>query len=51
MFAIEQGRLYHLPLQQSSERLITMGLLAPQEESLGPGSRQLRQLLLAIHKK
>ncbi|GHG70056.1 LysR family transcriptional regulator [Alishewanella longhuensis] len=48
---LEQGRLFHLPLQQSSERLITMGLLAPQEETLGPGSRQLRQLLLAIHKK
>lgn len=48
---LEQGRLVHLPLQQSSERLISMGLLAPQEETLGPGSRQLRQLLLAIHKK
>lgn len=43
--------LYRLPLQQSSERLVPMSLLAPQEETLGPGSRQLRQLLLATHQK
>lgn len=47
---LKEGRLFHLPLQQSSERLGTMSLVVPQEETLGPGSRQLRQLLLAIHK-
>ncbi|MCB5226263.1 LysR family transcriptional regulator [Alishewanella sp. 16-MA] len=43
--------LFRLPLQQSTERFAPMSLLAPQEESLGPGSRQLRQLLLAVHQK
>ncbi|MCC5450377.1 LysR family transcriptional regulator [Rheinheimera sp. UJ51] len=43
--------LFRLPLQQSTERFVPMSLLAPQEESLGPGSRQLRQLLLAVHQK
>jgi hypothetical protein len=28
-----------------------MSLLTPKEEKLGPGSRQLRQLILAIHGK
>lgn len=48
---LESRVLQQLPLQQSSERLVPMSLLAPQEETLGPGSRQLRQLLLAIHNK
>ncbi|WP_423186966.1 LysR family transcriptional regulator [Alishewanella sp. d11] len=48
---LENRVLQQLPLQQSSERLVPMSLLAPQEEALGPGSRQLRQLLLAIHDK
>lgn len=48
---LNEKRLYRLPLQHSSERLVSMGLVAPQEETLGPGSRQLRQLLLAAHQK
>lgn len=48
---IEQGLLHRLPLTQSSERLAPMSLLTPKEEKLGPGSRQLRQLILAIHGK
>lgn len=48
---LEAGQLCRLPLKQSTERLVPMSLLAPQEETLGPGSRQLRQLLLAAHQK
>ncbi|MDD4864557.1 MAG: LysR family transcriptional regulator [Alishewanella agri] len=48
---LENGQLCRLPLKQSTERLVPMSLLAPQEETLGPGSRQLRQLLLAAHQK
>lgn len=48
---LESGQLCRLPLKQSTERLVPMSLLAPQEETLGPGSRQLRQLLLAAHQK
>lgn len=48
---LQQHTLCRLPLQQSTERLVPMSLLAPQEETLGPGSRQLRQLLLAAHQK
>ncbi|OCW97583.1 LysR family transcriptional regulator [Alishewanella sp. HH-ZS] len=48
---LDTGQLCRLPLKQSTERLVPMSLLAPQEETLGPGSRQLRQLLLAAHQK
>lgn len=48
---LENGQLCRLPLKQSTERLVPMSLLAPQEETLGPGSRQLRRLLLAAHQK
>jgi DNA-binding transcriptional LysR family regulator len=48
---LDSGVLYRLPLQQSSERLVPMSLLTPKEEKLGPGSRQLRQLILALHGK
>jgi DNA-binding transcriptional LysR family regulator len=48
---IAEGVLCRLPLTQSSERLAPMSLLTPKEEKLGPGSRQLRQLILAIHGK
>lgn len=48
---ITEGVLCRLPLTQSSERLAPMSLLTPKEEKLGPGSRQLRQLILAIHGK
>lgn len=48
---LNTGQLCRLPLKQSTERLVPMSLLAPQEETLGPGSRQLRQLLLAAHQK
>jgi len=48
---IQQRLLHRLPLTQSSERLAPMSLLTPKEEKLGPGSRQLRQLILAMHGK
>ncbi len=48
---LAEGLLRRLPLQQSSERLVPMSLLTPKEEKLGPGSRQLRQLILALHGK
>jgi DNA-binding transcriptional LysR family regulator len=48
---LAEGSLRRLPLQQSSERLVPMSLLTPKEEKLGPGSRQLRQLILALHGK
>jgi DNA-binding transcriptional LysR family regulator len=48
---VDSGVLKRLPLSQSSERLAPMSLLTPKEEKLGPGSRQLRQLLLAVHGK
>lgn len=48
---LTKGQLCRLPLQQSTERLVPMSLLAPQEEALGPGSRHLRQLLLAAHRQ
>lgn len=44
---IAQQQLVQIPLQQSSARVIQLGLLAPKEDKLGPGGRQLRQLLLA----
>lgn len=44
---IAQQQLIQIPLQQSSARVIQLGLLAPKEDKLGPGGRQLRQLLLA----
>lgn len=46
---LASGLLWRLPLEQSSERLVPLSLLTPKEEKLGPGSRQLRQLILAIH--
>ncbi|WP_333606818.1 LysR family transcriptional regulator [Arsukibacterium sp.] len=46
---LQQGSLVQLPLSQSSEKLVPMALLTPQEDALGPGSRQLRQLLLQAH--
>jgi len=48
---LAEGSLCRLALQQSSERLVPMSLLTPKEEKLGPGSRQLRQLILALHGK
>ncbi len=48
---LDNGQLLRLPLKQSSERLVPMSILTPKEEKLGPGSRQLRQLILALHGK
>lgn len=48
---LDNGLLLRLPLKQSSERLVPMSILTPKEEKLGPGSRQLRQLILALHGK
>ncbi len=49
--ALAQGELIQLQLNNSSERLVPMSILTPQEETLGPGSKQLRQLILAEHRK
>lgn len=48
---LQSGQLTRLSLDQGAERVIPMSLLTPKEEKLGPGSRQLRQLILAIHGK
>ena len=49
--AIAEGSLVRLQLKQSSERLIPMSLIIPKEDKLGPGSRQLKQILLSLHGK
>lgn len=49
--ALAKGDLIQLQLNNSSERLVPMSLLTPQEETMGPGSKQLRQLILAEHGK
>jgi DNA-binding transcriptional LysR family regulator len=49
--ALEAGSLVRLQLNQSSERQIPLSLVIPKEDKLGPGGRQLRQLILAIHGK
>jgi DNA-binding transcriptional LysR family regulator len=49
--ALAQGSLVQLSLNQSSERIAAMSLVVPKEETLGPGSKQLRQLILAAHQK
>ena len=49
--ALACGALVRLKVNNSSERLASISLIAPQEETLGPGSKQLRQLLLAVHNK
>jgi DNA-binding transcriptional LysR family regulator len=49
--ALAKGDLVQIQLNNSSERLVPMSLLTPQEETLGPGSKQLRQLILAEHFK
>lgn len=48
---LQNGTLARLNVINGSERLVTLSLLAPKEETLGPGSRQLRQLILAEHQK
>ncbi|HAW93476.1 MULTISPECIES: LysR family transcriptional regulator [unclassified Arsukibacterium] len=48
---LANGDLVQIQLSNSSERLVPMALLTPQEETLGPGSKQLRQLILAEHLK
>jgi DNA-binding transcriptional LysR family regulator len=47
---IQQGILVRLMIPQSSARVVPLALVTPKEETLGPGSRQLRELLLAEHK-
>jgi DNA-binding transcriptional LysR family regulator len=47
---IKDGTLKRLPITQSSARAVPLALVTPKEETLGPGSRQLRELLLAEHK-
>ena len=49
--AISGGHLVRLQLKQSSERLIPLSLIVPKEDKLGPGGRQLKQILLAEHGK
>lgn len=47
---LELGHLIKLTIAQSSARVMPLALVTPKEETLGPGSRQLRELLLAEHK-
>ncbi len=47
---LKQGVLIRLTIAQSSARIVPLALVTPKEETLGPGSRQLRELLLAEHK-
>ncbi len=47
---LKQGILVRLTITQSSARIVPLALVTPKEETLGPGSRQLRELLLAEHK-
>ena len=49
--ALSQGSLIQLNMKQSSERIAAISLVTPKEETLGPGSKQLRQLILAAHQK
>lgn len=49
--AINDGSLVKLNVANASERQATISLVAPQEDTLGPGSKQLRQLILAAHLK
>ena len=49
--ALNAGSLVKLNLTQGSERVAAISLVTPQEETLGPGSKQLRQLILAAHQK
>jgi DNA-binding transcriptional LysR family regulator len=49
--ALAQGTLVQLKLNQSSERIAAISLVTPKEETLGPGSKHLRQLILAAHQK
>lgn len=49
--ALQQGRLVRLQLNQSTERQIPMSLVIPKLDKLGPGGRQLRQIILAAHGK
>ncbi|MDX3772776.1 LysR family transcriptional regulator [Chromatiaceae bacterium AAb-1] len=48
---LKNGRLVQLNVINGSERQASLSLLAPKEETLGPGSKQLRQLILAEHQK
>ncbi|HSG51883.1 MAG TPA: LysR family transcriptional regulator [Rheinheimera sp.] len=49
--AIKEGKLVQLNMPHSSERIAAISLVTPKEETLGPGSKQLRQLILAAHQK
>ncbi|MDP5141176.1 LysR family transcriptional regulator [Rheinheimera baltica] len=48
---IATGALVQIDLNQNSERVAAISLVTPKEETLGPGSKQLRQLILAAHQK
>ena len=47
---VENGSLIRLSIPLSSSRVVPLSLITPKEEILGPGSRHLRELLLAEHK-
>lgn len=49
--AVAKGQLMKLKLRQGNERLVPLSLITPKEDTLGPGSKQLRQLILAAHQK
>lgn len=46
---IQQKKLVRLNVLNTGDRLVPLSLLSPKEEALGPGSKQLRQLILAAH--
>ena len=49
--ALATGRLVQLQLTQNSERIAAISLVTQKEVTLGPGSKHLRQLILAAHDK
>jgi len=49
--ALDECRIVRLNIPLSSARVVPLSLVTPKEERLGPGSRQLRELLLAEHQQ
>ncbi|WP_337881570.1 LysR family transcriptional regulator [Rheinheimera sp.] len=49
--ALDAGQIVRLNIPLSSARVVPLSLVTPKEETLGPGSKQLRELLLAEHQQ
>ncbi|MFC4654747.1 LysR family transcriptional regulator [Rheinheimera marina] len=49
--ALDAGQIVRLNIPLSSARVVPLSLVSPKEETLGPGSKQLRELLLAEHQQ